>query len=136
MTSKNDGWITSDIKTRCSIKRDLYLISRNSNDPIIKNYYKEYCKILTKSINEAKRSYYNKQISNSNNRIWSTWNAVKAITGRRSDHDDYPTSSIDDKSTNNFQNISNSFNNHFLSIADTIIDNIITLNSMKVISIL
>jgi hypothetical protein len=28
------------------------------------------------------------------------------------------------KSTNNFQNISNSFNNHFLSIADTIIDNI------------
>ena len=28
------------------------------------------------------------------------------------------------KSTNNFQNISNSFNNHFLSIADTIIANI------------
>jgi hypothetical protein len=86
----------TDIKTKGSLKRDLYLISRNSNDPIIKNYYKAYCKILTKSINEAKWSYYNKHISNSNNRIRSTWNVVKAITGRRSDHDDYPTSSIDD----------------------------------------
>ena len=59
----------TDIKTKGSLKRDLYLISRNSNDPIIKNYYKAYCKILTKSINEAKRSYYNKLISNSNTRI-------------------------------------------------------------------
>jgi hypothetical protein len=69
VTSKNEGWITSDIKTKCALKRDLYLISRNSNDPIIKNYYKAHCKILTKSINEAKWSYYNKQISNSNTRI-------------------------------------------------------------------
>jgi hypothetical protein len=96
LTSKNEGWITPEIKTKCSLKRDLYLVSRNSNDPIIKNYYKAYCKILTKSINEAKQSYYNKQISNSNNKIQNTWNVVKAITGRRSDYDDYPTSSTDD----------------------------------------
>jgi hypothetical protein len=33
-------WISSSIKTKCNIKRHLYMISRNSNDPNIKSYYK------------------------------------------------------------------------------------------------
>jgi hypothetical protein len=79
---------------------------------------------LSRNVKEAKQSYYDKKVPNSNNRFQSAWNIVKVITGRRSDHDISPTLSIDSKSTNNFQIISKSFNNNFLSIADRIIDNV------------
>jgi hypothetical protein len=80
--------MTSIIK--CCFKRDLYVMNRNSKDPNIKNYYKAYCKLLSRSIIEAKRSYYDTLISNFNNKIKSMCNIVKAITGRKSDHDVIP----------------------------------------------
>jgi hypothetical protein len=110
-------------KNQCCFKRDLYLISRNSKDPNIKNYYKAYCKLLSRSIIEIKRSYYDNQISNSNNKIKSTWNIVKAITGRKSDHDVIPILSSHDKSFINPKIVSDSFNKYYLSVADNIINN-------------
>jgi hypothetical protein len=48
--TKKKLWISSSIKTKCNIKRHLYMISRNSNDPNIKSYYKTYCKSLARNI--------------------------------------------------------------------------------------
>jgi hypothetical protein len=42
--------LTAGIKTSCSNKRKLYLLYRKSNDPELKIYYKNYCKILSKVI--------------------------------------------------------------------------------------
>jgi hypothetical protein len=70
--TKNNMWITSNIKTKCSIKIYLYQISRNSNDPSIRKLYKSYCKLLACSILKTKQSYYDQQIINSNDRIKST----------------------------------------------------------------
>jgi hypothetical protein len=120
--AKNKEWITPSIKTKCCFKRDLYLISRKSKDPIIKNFYKTYCKLLSRSIIETKRSYYDKQISNSNNKIKSMWNIVKAITGRKSDYDVIPILSSHDKSSISPKIISDSFNKYYLSVADNIIN--------------
>jgi hypothetical protein len=121
--TKNKESITPSIKTTCCFKRDLYLISRNSKDPNIKDYYEAYCKLLYRSIIETKRSYYDKQISDSNNKIKTTWNIVKAITGRKSDHDVIPILSSHDKSSINTKIISDSFNKYYLSVADNIINN-------------
>jgi hypothetical protein len=46
----------------CGFNRDFYLITKNYNDPKLKNDYKEYCKILWNTIKETKRSYYNKDV--------------------------------------------------------------------------
>jgi hypothetical protein len=121
--AKNKEWITPSIKTKYCFKRDLCLISRNSKDPNIKNYYKAYCKLLSRSITETKRSYYDKQISNSNNKTKSTWNIVKATTSRKSDHDVIPILSSHNKSSINPKIISDSFNKYYLSVADNIINN-------------
>ena len=43
--SNNNSWITPGIRTSCKRKRFLYLLTKNSDDTILKNYYKQYCKI-------------------------------------------------------------------------------------------
>jgi hypothetical protein len=45
-------------------------------------YYKAYCKLLSNYITEAKRSYYDRLIMNSNNKITSTLKITKSETGR------------------------------------------------------
>ena len=51
----NNNWITSGIKTSCKRKRELFLLTRNSNDSAMKQHYKEYCKILANVVREAKK---------------------------------------------------------------------------------
>jgi len=41
------SWITAGIKISCNHKRELYLLSRESNDSNLKNYCKQFCQILT-----------------------------------------------------------------------------------------
>jgi len=65
----NKSWIRAGIKISCHCKRQLYLLSRVSSDTNLKNYYKQYCKILTNVIREAKRCMYHYQIINSNNKM-------------------------------------------------------------------
>jgi hypothetical protein len=131
---KNNMWITSNIKTKCNVKRHLYLISRNSNDPNIKKIYKTYSKSLARYISKTKHLYYDMQISNSNDRIKSTW-YIKSLSGRNSHIDILPTSSITcaTSTTNTFVtaltnpvNITESFNEYFLYLANTIITSILS----------
>jgi hypothetical protein len=104
----NSKQITLGIKTSCRWKRELYLSSRNSNNPIIKEYYKTYCKILSNVIKEAKRLNYNTQIINLNNTIKTAWEIIKLETGRKVNND------------NIHSLIADTFNNYFLSIAENI----------------
>ena len=80
---QSKSWITTGIKISCANKRKLYLNYRNSNDPYYKEYYKKYCHILSTVIMSAKKLYYNKLISNSNNKQKTTWNIVKSITNSK-----------------------------------------------------
>jgi len=74
------AWLTTRIKTSCNNKRKLYLLYRESKDPNLKIYYKNYCKILSKVIILAKKMYYNNKLVNSTNKPKTTWNIIKTIT--------------------------------------------------------
>jgi hypothetical protein len=52
---KRKPWLTTGIRISCANKRKLYLTYRNSNDPSFKEYYKKYCRTLTKVILSAKK---------------------------------------------------------------------------------
>jgi hypothetical protein len=80
--SNNNPWMTPGIRISCKQKRYLYLLTKNSNDGSLKNHYKQYCKILTTVIREAKRCMYNNQLTTSTNKIKTTWNIIKAETNR------------------------------------------------------
>jgi Notch-like protein len=125
--TKNNMWITSNIKTKCNIKRYLYQIKWNSNDPSIRKLYKLYCTSLARSILKTTCCYYDQQIIDSNGRIKSTWNIVKTLSGNNSYIDILPTSNSI-SSTNatpctNPTNIAESFNEYILSLANTINSN-------------
>jgi len=67
-------------KASCKMKRSLYLLSRNCNNPEVKIHYKHYCSILRKTIREAKRLYFNELIVNSENKVKTTWKIIKNST--------------------------------------------------------
>jgi len=52
--------ITKDIKISCQKKRYLYNLCKTSQDSNLKQYYKNYIKILADVIKTAKRKHYNK----------------------------------------------------------------------------
>jgi len=76
--SNNNYWLTPGIIISCRRKRCLYLLTKGSDDVILKNYYKQYCKTLTSIIKEAKKYMYNNWFINSTNKMKTTWNTIKA----------------------------------------------------------
>jgi hypothetical protein len=106
--SNNNSWITPGIIISCTYKRCLYLLTRDSDDVILKNYYKQYCKTLTSVIKEAKRYMYNNRIIDSTSKMKTTWYIIKAETNRLK----RPANTT----INNYQNSPEAFNKYFLSI--------------------
>jgi hypothetical protein len=49
-------------------------MARDNKEIKLKLYYKNYCKILSKVIREAKRLYYKEVITKSKNKMKTTWN--------------------------------------------------------------
>jgi predicted nuclease of restriction endonuclease-like (RecB) superfamily len=74
-------------------------------------------------INTAKRLYYNGLITNSKNKIKTTWNIVKSITGKNLVNKLPLSVCINGALTENQQVIADSFQIHFLSIADKLVSN-------------
>lgn len=80
---KSNAWIIPGIKTVRHCIRVLYLISRNSNDPKLKSYYKLFCRNLINVIKETKIANYKREILNSDNKMKTTWNIIKSEIGRK-----------------------------------------------------
>ena len=53
--NKCKGWLMKGILISCRYKKDLYLLCRTSNNTFLKNFYKKYCKILTRTVQLVKK---------------------------------------------------------------------------------
>ena len=67
--SNNNSRLTPGIRISCKCKRCLYLLTKDSDDVIFKNYYKQYWKTVTSVIKEAKKYMYNNRIINSTSKM-------------------------------------------------------------------
>ena len=76
----------------------------------LKYYYKTYCSILASVIKEAKNLHYNQSISNSSNKMKTTWSIIKSDTGRKISNAGQFLN-IDGKLTDNHDVVTDSFNN-------------------------
>jgi ribosomal protein S18 len=110
--SKSRQWITMGITTSCNHKRQLCLLCKDSNGINLIKYYKQYCKILSRVITEAKRTKYNNQNINSTNKMKTKRNIIKSYTNRLKG------------SHINYKNSPDSFNDRFLSTAERIMQSI------------
>jgi hypothetical protein len=75
-------------------------------------------------ISTVKKLYYNGLITNSKNEIKTTWNVVKSVRGKNLENELHLSVCINGASTENQQVIADSFQSHFLSIADKLVSNI------------
>jgi hypothetical protein len=93
--------------------RDLYLLCRNSTNVTLKIHYRQYSKILKDVIKEAKKQYYTKQIINSINKVKTTWNITKSVTGRSVKIDTIQELNINGNTVSNSQDIADHLNKFF-----------------------
>jgi hypothetical protein len=122
--TKINNWISPGIKISCRRRRELFWLYRNSNDANCKSYYKLYCRILSSVISTAERLHYDGLIMNLKNKMKTTWNIVKSVTGKRSEKKPFQLVHTNGTLTENQQVIADSFQNHFLSVADKTISTI------------
>jgi hypothetical protein len=120
---KQNYWITKGIKISSTHKRDLYLLSRSSNNPIIKDHYKNYSEVSSDVIKAAKRLCYNNKIVSSTNKMKTIWQIVKTETNTNHKNHNIPLINISDILSDNYQTIVNKFNRYFANIANQILTN-------------
>jgi len=112
------GWLTKGIKISCQQKRDLYILCKGTNNSKIINYYKTYCKILSKVIKTAKRHHFNNLIKCSKNKTKTMWNIVKTETNNRDSNDKLPLN-IEGNSIKDYRDLANVFNDYFINATNT-----------------
>jgi hypothetical protein len=93
---------------------------RESNDISLKVYYRRYGKILTSVIKLAKRMYYEGKILKSKNKIKTAWEIIKKENGKNYNMNEIHSIQNKDTVINEPRQIADTFNNYFISIANTI----------------
>lgn len=80
-TMYKNQWITNGIRVSCRRKKYLYMISRVTRYPKIKEYYARYCSILRTVISKAKEMYYNEMLTDSTNKSQVSWKIINNEIG-------------------------------------------------------
>jgi ribosomal protein L33 len=120
LNCKNNGWITQGIRLSCRHKQSLYIFSRNSNNYLIKLYYKLYCSILRKVIREAKSIYYNHLISSSDNKIKTTWRIIETESGKSRTNERLPHNFQMDNNKISYDEAAQTFCKYFTALAENL----------------
>jgi hypothetical protein len=112
-------WITKGIRLSYKHKRTLYTLVKKTSDDRLKLYYTRYwtTSILTRVMREAKKLYYNKLISKSENKIQSTWKIIKKETAKNQATDNITEIQVGKSKINNRNEFVNAFNKYFITIA-------------------
>jgi hypothetical protein len=121
VNKKESTWITRGIKISLNHKRELYLKSKHSNDPTLKEFYQLYCKILSTVTKEAKKQQYDKRIIISKNKTKTIFNIVKTETGEKTEKEGISLINYNGLIIDNQQAISSICNNYLSTIAEEII---------------
>jgi hypothetical protein len=98
-------------------KREFYLKVRDINEMEHKLYYKQYCKILSKVIKEAKKLYHKEIITKSKNKTETTWNIIHKEIGNSTNENNIKSLRINNHTVYNQIGIASEFNNYFSNIA-------------------
>ena len=124
----HNSWITLGIHISCQHKRALYMELKKNNNPQIKKYFREYCRILSRVIQEAKKMEYDRCILNTNNVMKTSWKLINKESNKDWNNHGIHSLNINGMSATNQQFIASAFNKHFTNMPTTITRNIISSN--------
>uniref|UniRef100_A0A8D8V012 Endonuclease/exonuclease/phosphatase domain-containing protein n=1 Tax=Cacopsylla melanoneura TaxID=428564 RepID=A0A8D8V012_9HEMI len=117
-------WITKGIRVSSENKRALFYMSLHTKDPSFLSYYRTYCRILKKLVNEAKGLHTIQLINQApkEKKIKTIWNVIKS----HSKHNKKKTSdplklTVGQKQILNPTAVANTFNQYWINVArDTV----------------
>lgn len=110
-------WLTTGIKKSCKNKRLLKLLKSDTNSDILNNYYKQYEKLLKKTVQKSKKISYAHTIKKSNNITKTMWHIVKEKTNKLPKKNKQNIKlSINKTIIEDPKTIANFFNDYFISV--------------------
>ena len=119
------SWTNFGLQKSISLKNKLLTNFINKKGSILKEKFhtnqKKYRKLLSTLMKKSKRGYYDKYFERNWNNIKKTWKVTKALISLKTVASSVPTVlSLDNGDTvnNTYDNV-NTFNNYFVSIAET-----------------
>ena len=122
---KSKPWITLGLQKSISVKSKLLTNFINKKDPILKEEchtnYKKYRNLLSTLMKKSKQAYYDRNFERNWNNIKNTWKGIKSLFSLKTVASSITTVlSLDNGDTiTNPYDIANTFNNYFVSIAET-----------------
>ena len=124
MKFKSNPWITLGLQKKISVKNKL-LTNFINKDPILKaechTNYQIYKHLLSTLLNKSKQAYYDRYFEKNWKNIKNTWKGIKSLISLKALASSIPTFvSLDNGDTiTNPYDLANTFNNYFVSIAET-----------------
>ena len=131
----NKPWITTGILTSIKKKHYFYKKFIKEKNDIKKlenqNTFKQYRNILTNLLKTSKNNFYKQYFITHKNNLKLAWTGIKSILNSKKQAKSLPnTMCINGKETNNPQEIADSFNNYFGTIAANTKSKIIPTNKI------
>ena len=71
-----------DYTRKCKHKREIYKELKNNNNITLASYYRDYTKILSRVIRQAKIPENDQLILNSHDKVKTTWNIINKESGK------------------------------------------------------
>jgi len=105
---------------------------KKNNNPQIKKYFREYCRILSRVIQEAKKMEYNRRILSTNNMMKTSWKLINKESNKDRNNHGIHSLNINGMSATNQQFIASAFNKHLTTMPTTITRNIIASTSVNI----
>ena len=126
---KKSKWMTTGILNSINTKDRMYKLLLKT-DPLTDRYmtlkarFKTYRETLRRSINEAKKMYYQKVFGLYRNDMKKTWLTIKETLQRNQKHDLPVEFLMDNRRLTNPDEIANEFNAYFINIGRSLSDQI------------
>ncbi|KAF9823620.1 hypothetical protein SFRURICE_009165, partial [Spodoptera frugiperda] len=118
-TNPKKHWLTKGIKIACKNKRLLKILTTKTNEPILTNYYKQYEKILKKTVRTSKKLLYINKLNKSTNKTKTMWGIINEKTNKTIKREKSNLKlNIDNNTITEPKHIANIFNNFFVSIGE------------------
>lgn len=113
-STKNQGWITKGIKVSCKNKQNMF--QQKLRGDISSETYKNYYKILKKTISLAKKSFNEAFIRNAKNKCKASWQLISQTVNKNSNSSKKAKVNIQTSFNNQpLKNILDGFNSYFIN---------------------
>lgn len=122
--NKNKPWITPQIIEEGRLLKDIYLSYKTTNDPNLKIRYNILKKRHQKNITVTKKSFYDKEILNTENKSKAAWSIINQNTNLKKKTNNLPkTLKVDGATLQDRQEQANAFNAYFINSVNYLTSN-------------